>query len=61
MPEHKGWGGKREGAGRKPIGPAPMVQVTVTLPPDVVARLRRLGGGNLSRGIRRVAERVALD
>jgi hypothetical protein len=52
-----GWGGKRSGAGRKPLGPE-LRQVSVTLPVELVERLRRLGGGNLSAGIRRLAEQA---
>jgi hypothetical protein len=48
----KSWGGKREGAGRKPIGAARMVAVTVTLPADLIEKLEQLGEGNLSAGIR---------
>ena len=46
-------GGKREGAGRKP-GPSPLQRVTVTLPSEMVANLKARGGGNLSKGIRRL-------
>ena len=53
-----GWGGKRAGAGRKPLGP-PLRRVSVTLPVDVVERLRRLGDGNLSAGIRYLAAAYA--
>jgi len=47
-------GGSRLGAGRKPIGNEPMVQRTVTLPPDTITTLEGLGDGNLSAGIRRL-------
>jgi hypothetical protein len=51
------WGGKREGAGRPALFPAePTVRATVTLPAALAERLRELGAGNLSAGIRRLAE-----
>jgi len=43
-------GGKREGAGRKPLGDA--VRVTVVLTSELVAKAEDLGGGNVSEGIR---------
>lgn len=52
------WGGKREGAGRKPSGSPPMLRKNVTLPADVVARLEELGKGNLSAGIREAVRRL---
>lgn len=45
-------GGKREGAGRKPVAPDGTVRTTVTLPPSVVDVLRDAGGGNVSEGVR---------
>lgn len=63
MPEEKRqWGGKREGAGRPPIAGEPMQVYEVTLPPSVADYIRQLGTpigdqqGNLSDGIRRLAE-----
>jgi hypothetical protein len=50
-------GGKREGSGRKPLGPAPLTQYTVRLPAEVAERLRELGNGNLSEGIRIILDR----
>jgi len=52
MAERKGRGGAREGAGRPPFGEARMVRCTVTLTPAERERLKELGGGNLSRGVR---------
>jgi hypothetical protein len=54
-----GWGGRREGAGRKPLGP-PLRQVTVSLPVELVERLRRAGEGNVSAGIRRLLEQTGV-
>ena len=56
----KGWGGRRQGSGRRPIGLAPQRPVTVTLPTAMVDRLRAYGGGNLSAGLRRLFEESAL-
>lgn len=36
-------GGKREGAGRKPLGDAKAVTVSICLPPDHLAKLDRMG------------------
>jgi hypothetical protein len=53
-------GGRREGAGRPPLGPAKLLRVDVRLSTDDIAYLRSLGAGNLSAGVRRlVAERRA--
>ena len=52
------WGGKREGAGRPPLSSSPTVRVTVTLPAPLAERLRELGGGNASEGVRRLLERA---
>ena len=48
--------GKRHkpGAGRPRLSAAPTVRVTVTLPAPLAARLRELGEGNASRGVRRL-------
>ncbi len=43
-------GGKREGAGRKPLGDT--VRVTAVLTSELVAKAEDLGGGNVSEGIR---------
>lgn len=53
------WGGKREGAGRPPLSPAePTVRVTVTLPAALAARLKELGEGNASAGVRRLLDQT---
>ena len=45
-------GGRREGAGRKPSGPAPLVRKTITIAPDDIAFLATLDN-NLSAAIRK--------
>jgi hypothetical protein len=47
-------GGKREGAGRKSLGPAKLQRADVRLSADDIASLRALGAGNLSAGVRRL-------
>jgi hypothetical protein len=37
---------------RPMIGKSPVVRYNVSLPPEVATRLRKLGNGNLSAGIR---------
>lgn len=49
-------GGPGRGQGRKPIGDAVMERHGVTLPVYLAQRLRQLGGGNLSAGIRAAVE-----
>lgn len=44
----------KAGAGRPPLSAAPTVRVTVTLPAPLVERLRELGAGNVSAGVRRL-------
>lgn len=51
-----GWGGKREGSGRKPVSDEPLARVTATLPESDAAFVRSLGGGNASAGIRALVE-----
>lgn len=51
-------GGKREGAGRRPIGDDPMQRVTVYLPRDYVDWARTEGGGNVAEGLRRLLEEL---
>ena len=53
-------GGKRKGAGR-PVKPFEkrLTRVSVTLPRDVIRRIRRRGGGNLSAGIRVLVEEAS--
>jgi len=52
-------GGARKGAGRKSRYGVPMKPVTVTLPPQHIATLKRLGDGNLSAGIQLLVESSA--
>lgn len=51
-------GGSQPGAGRPLLGQERMREYRVTLPPLVAARLRELGDGNLSAGIRRALANV---
>lgn len=56
QPDKRGRGGRRPGAGRKPIGEQLTLPVTVTLLPDQIAYLETVGEGNMSLGIRRLIE-----
>lgn len=47
-------GGKRQGAGRKPLGPEPLVRVDVRLLPEEIEYARSRGDGNLSAGVRAI-------
>jgi hypothetical protein len=49
-------GGRRRGAGRPPAYREPLLRKTVTLPLSYVEQLTTLGAGNLSDGIRLLAE-----
>jgi len=49
-------GGRRPGAGRPLSYREPLVRKTVTLPVSYVEQLAALGAGNLSDGIRLLAE-----
>jgi hypothetical protein len=49
-------GGRRPGASRPPAYREPLVRKTVTLPVSYVEQLTTLGDGNLSEGIRWLAE-----
>jgi hypothetical protein len=51
-------GGKREGAGRRPIGDGPMQRVTVYLPRAYVDWARVEGNGNVAEGLRRLLEEL---
>lgn len=53
-----GWGGKRDGAGRKPAGAEPRRPVTMWLTAEQADRLRELGRGNASAGVRRLLAAV---
>lgn len=48
-------GGKREGAGRPPSS-NPLLRVSLRLSAAHLARLRELGGGNVSEGVRRLLD-----
>lgn len=56
MKPKKPHGGKREGAGRKPIYKVPMGRYTVRLTAEQVKFAEKLGGGDMAEGVR-----VALD
>jgi hypothetical protein len=49
-------GGRRSGAGRPPAYREPLLRKTVTLPVSYVEQLTTFGAGNLSEGIRLLAE-----
>ena len=49
-------GGRRPGAGRPPAYREPLLRKTVTLPVSYVEQLTTIGHGNLSDGIRFLAE-----
>ncbi len=51
-------GGSRPGAGRRPRFGQPMVRKTIRLTEQEIARLERLGAGNLSEGVRAALRRV---
>ena len=51
--EPKPHGGRREGAGRKPIGDTPLIRCQILLHADEIEKARALGAGNLCAGIRR--------
>jgi hypothetical protein len=51
-----GRGGRRPGAGRPPAYREPLIRKTVTLPVSYAERLTTFGAGNLSDGIRLLAE-----
>lgn len=61
MPE--GWGGKRTPGPGKRLGPpfkpaGPLRSLSIRLTPEQIERLRELGGGNTSAGVRRLLERL---
>ena len=45
----------KAGAGRPPLSSAPTVRVTITLPAPLAERLKELGAGNVSAGVRLLA------
>lgn len=52
-------GGPRPGAGRRPRFGRPMIRKTIRLTEKEIARLERLGDGNLSEGIRTALRQAA--
>lgn len=53
-------GGPRKGAGAKPLYSEAMNRFQVMLDAATVEKLKALGGGNLSAGIREAARRVRM-
>lgn len=52
-------GGKRVGAGRRPlVGDVPLQRLTVSLPAEYVTWARDEGAGNVSEGLRRLLEEL---
>jgi hypothetical protein len=49
-----GWGGRRSPPGGRPRAERRMQKTSVTLWPEQIKRLRALGNGSLSEGVRRV-------
>lgn len=52
--DHPGWGGKRYPVGGRPRADRHMRKTAVTLWPEQIARLKEIGDGSASEGIRRV-------
>lgn len=52
-------GGKRKGAGRKPLYDTPLIEMTILVTDEHAKLLRRYGRGNLSAGIRWLIEASA--
>lgn len=52
-------GGARPNSGRKPVSPLGLLEITVTLPPDLLAVAGTLGDGNVSEGVRRALAHFA--
>ena len=62
MGEVKAKGGARKGAGLAPdVAGQKTAKHTVTLDAATVARMKELGAGNLSRGIREAARQLAAN
>ena len=56
---NKQHGGKREGAGRKPLSARDAtVRITVTLTREDAQLLRDIGGGNASKGLRELLDKA---
>jgi len=59
MPLQGKRGGKREGAGRPALPPEQKrIHIDVRLTQAEIDRLRAMGAGNLSRGIRKALEQI---
>ncbi len=59
MPNNtKSHGGARKGAGKPALYGAAMGRYNVMLDAETVRKLKQIGGGNLSKGIRRAAEQM---
>lgn len=56
MKTPKSHGGKRKGAGKPAFFDAPMLRKNVMLDAVTIAKLKKLGNGNLSEGIRQAAK-----
>lgn len=54
MGDDKQHGGKRKGAGRPPLGDEATVPKRLTAPPSYWERLKRIGEGNMSEGLRKL-------
>jgi len=52
-------GGKRANAGRKQIAGEPMTRVNVMLDARTIEAAKKIGGGNLSQGLREAARKAA--
>ncbi len=52
-------GGRRKGAGRKPLGEEKMTLVNVRLSEEHIEKVSRLGAGNISAGVRRAIQNAA--
>lgn len=51
-------GGKRDGAGAKPLHTEPMRRVNVMLDEETIAKAELIGDGNLSAGLRRAVKQI---
>jgi hypothetical protein len=51
-------GGKRDGAGAKPLHTKPMRRVNVMLDEETIAKAELIGDGNLSAGLRSAVKRI---
>lgn len=54
-------GGPGRGGGRKPVGSAPTIRKNVSLPPETIAKARKIGAGNVSEGVRRAVAEYPMD